>query len=193
MLRMFTLGLAAIQIVVTVAAVWGAFFWGASYGRTRAESEFKTAQVVQAAKAEQELHAAMVVAGKKEREFAMQQQQLNQQITKLQEQLNEPYVSHVLPRRQTENSAPEPVDCRFSIGWLRDYNAAFGVPSATAAISSAGDSDAATWPASGADAEYADAGITQRQLLKHAQQYGAWCIGGMQRLSALQQLLEGGK
>jgi len=192
MLRAFTSGLIAIQVIVTIAGVWGAFAWGIDVGQARAAATFNTAIATQrqrmAVAAEQQLRQALHNAGIKEREFMAQQQQLNTRISQLQERLNEPYVNQV---QSPLGEQDQPADCRFSLGWLRDYNAAFGVSATPTSTNHSGGAETAAWPSTGSAAEYASAGITQRQLLVHAQQYGHWCITNVQRLVALQQLIDG--
>lgn len=77
---------------------------------------------------------------------------------------------------------PAPV-CVFTRGWLRDYNAAYGVPAATAAA--AAGLDAAPDTAAGADAELLDAGLGRADILAHAGDSGERCRGLEKQVNAL--------
>lgn len=71
-------------------------------------------------------------------------------------------------------AAPEPIPhCVFTAGWLRDYNAALGVPT-TAAGATASSSGQAANHATDADTELLESGITPADILAHAQDYGQW-------------------
>ncbi|MFD2645118.1 hypothetical protein [Pseudomonas japonica] len=79
--------------------------------------------------------------------------------------------------------------CVFTAGWLRDYNAALGVP-ATAPAAAAGRAQAATSHAPGTDAELLESGITPADILAHAQDYGLWARNNLAQLNALLDLEE---
>ncbi|MEX2475051.1 lysis protein [Marinobacter sp.] len=107
--------------------------------------------------------------------------ELEANINKLEDALDEAYTDHYRP---TPAAQPQPVpECVFTVGWLRDYNAAFGGVQATAAR--AGQPDAEPWPTPGADAEYSNSQVSQRDLLRHAQRYGQWCQRNTHQLKSL--------
>ncbi|MCY1551111.1 hypothetical protein D9M68_874200 [compost metagenome] len=61
----------------------------------------------------------------------------------------------------------------FTVGWLRDYNTALGVPGA-ASGPLAGPAGPTPWAAPGADAELLESGVTPADILAHAKDYGRW-------------------
>lgn len=79
--------------------------------------------------------------------------------------------------------------CVFTAGWLRDYNAALGVPAAVQGTT-AGHPQAATSPAPGTDAELLESGVTPADILAHAQDYGMWARNNMAQLNAVLDLQE---
>lgn len=88
--------------------------------------------------------------------------------------------------------AAEPVaipHCVFTAGWLRDYNLALGVP-APGPSTTATHAAQAAWPAPGADAELLESGVTQADILAHAQDYGTWARAIHAQLNALLDLQE---
>ncbi|MDZ4378777.1 MAG: hypothetical protein U0973_11550 [Xanthomonadaceae bacterium] len=94
-------------------------------------------------------------------------------------------IEHVSTQyRAAPGAAPQPAPvCVFTRGWLRDYNAAYGVPAATAAA--AAGLDAAASAAAGADAELLDAGLSRSDLLAHAGDSGERCRGLEKQVNAL--------
>lgn len=87
--------------------------------------------------------------------------------------------------RPARTAAPEPVPhCVFTVGWLRDYNAALGVPGALAGPV-AGPAGQAPWAAPGTDAELLESGVTPADILAHAQDYGRWARGLAGQVTAL--------
>lgn len=103
------------------------------------------------------------------------------QVGELQERI--PHVTTVY--RPAPAAAPVAIPhCVFTAGWLRDYNLALGVP-APAGGAAVADAQAAAWPASGADAELLESGVTPADILAHAQDYGRWARGNLAQLNAL--------
>ncbi|MCQ4310901.1 lysis protein [Pseudomonas stutzeri] len=84
-------------------------------------------------------------------------------------------IPHVTSTYRPEPAAaPEPIPrCVFTVGWLRDYNTALGVPGA-AIGPVAGPAGQTPWAAPGADAELLESGVTPADILAHAQDYGRW-------------------
>jgi hypothetical protein len=84
-------------------------------------------------------------------------------------------IPHVTSTYRSEpTAAPAPIPrCVFTVGWLRDYNTALGVPGA-AAGPVAGAAGQTPWAAPGADAELLESGVTPADILAHAQDYGRW-------------------
>ena len=83
--------------------------------------------------------------------------------------------------------AAEPVaipHCVFTAGWLRDYNLALGVPTPGAGTAATHAAQAA-WPATGADAELLESGVTPADILAHAKDYGRWASALHAQLNAL--------
>ena len=120
-----------------------------------------------------------------ERGYLAERQQLQQRITKPEDALDEAYTDHY---RTGPGEAPRPVPkCVFTVGWLRDYNAALGGVRATAAR--AGEPAAAPWPTPGVAAEFDNSNVSQRDLLRHAQRYGRWCQANTKQLTALIEVL----
>lgn len=116
-----------------------------------------------------------------EQTYLAGRRELRNRITELEDALDEAYTDHY---RTGPGKAPQPVpECVFTVGWLRDYNAALGGVRATAAR--AGQPDAAPWPAPGVAAEFDNSNVSQRDLLRHAQRYGRWCQSNTQQLTAL--------
>lgn len=79
--------------------------------------------------------------------------------------------------------------CVFTAGWLRDYNAALGVPAAVQGTTT-GHPQAATNPAPGTDAELLESGVTPADILAHAQDYGMWARNNLAQLNAVLDLQE---
>lgn len=87
-------------------------------------------------------------------------------------------------------SAAKPVPhCVFTAGWLRDYNAALGVPVPRPGAADAA-SKRAAWPAPGTDAELLESGVTPADVLAHAQDYGEWARANLAQLNELLDLRE---
>ncbi|MNT91688.1 hypothetical protein D3C72_2328300 [compost metagenome] len=77
----------------------------------------------------------------------------------------------------------------FTAGWLRDYNAALGVPAPRSGTADAA-SEKAAWPAPGTDAELLESGVTPADILAHAQDYGEWARTNLAQLNELLDLRE---
>jgi hypothetical protein len=87
-------------------------------------------------------------------------------------------------------AAAKPVPhCVFTAGWVRDFNAALGVPAPRpgAAASAA---EKAAWPAPDSDAELLESGVTPADILAHAQDYGLWASANIAQLNGLLDLRE---
>jgi hypothetical protein len=113
-------------------------------------------------------------------QHAKDKQQLQERIA---------YVtSHYLP---TANAAPVVIPhCVFTAGWLRDYNAALGVPTAAASTVTSGAGQAAS-TAADANAELLESGVTPADILAHAQDYGQWARNLASQVMALLTAREG--
>lgn len=79
--------------------------------------------------------------------------------------------------------------CVFTVGWLRDFNAALGVP-APGAGATAAQPSATPWTAPGIDAELLESGVTPADILAHAQDYGLWSRRLYTQLNGLLDLRE---
>lgn len=113
------------------------------------------------------------------------------QIADYQQQLQE-RIPHVTTRYlPAPAAAPVAIPrCVFTAGWLRDYNAALGVPAAEASTIAAGSAQA-PGPAAGTDAELLESGVSPADILAHAIAYGKWARGNLAQLNALLDLQEG--
>jgi len=113
------------------------------------------------------------------------------QIADYQQQLQE-RIPHVTTRYlPAPDAAPVAIPrCVFTAGWLHDYNAALGVPSAETDTTAAGPAQA---PGAAADAgaELLESGVTPADILAHAIAYGKWARGNLAQLNALLDLHEG--
>ena len=100
-------------------------------------------------------------------------------------------ITHVTTLyKRALDAAPEPLPvCLFTRGWLRDYNAAFGLPGAEL---SAGATSPAAAPdaARAADAELLASGITAADILAHASDYGRYCRDLASQTNALIDVIE---
>lgn len=95
-------------------------------------------------------------------------------------------IGHVTSHyRPSPAQAPQPAPrCVFTVGWLRDYNAALGVPGALAGPVT-GPAGPAPWAAPGTDAELLESGVTPADILAHAQDYGRWARGLASQVTGL--------
>jgi hypothetical protein len=129
-------------------------------------------QVTRANEAESLLYATID-------QFAEEKRQLQERI---------PHVStQYIP---APGAAAKPVPrCVFTAGWVRDFNAALGVPAPRpgAATSAA---EKAAWPTPGSDAELLESGVTPADILAHAQDYGLWARANVAQLNGLLDLRE---
>lgn len=110
-----------------------------------------------------------------------------EQVQQLQER-----IAHVTTTyRPTAAAAPEPIPhCVFTVGWLRDYNTALGVPgAATGPVAS--HAGPAPWAAAGADAELLESGVNPADILAHANDYGRWARNAASQVTALLNTKEG--
>jgi|SRR5471030_160083 len=112
-------------------------------------------------------------------QFAEEKRQLQERIPHVTTQ----YIS-------APGAAAKPVPhCVFTAGWLRDYNAALGVPPPRAGAADAASKKAA-WPAPGTNAELLESGVTPADILAHAQDYGEWARTNLVQLNELLDLRE---
>lgn len=95
-------------------------------------------------------------------------------------------IPHVTTRYlPAPDAKAQPVPrCVFTAGWLRDFNAALGMPSSTA-ISAHPAPAEATSATPGPDAELLESGITPADILAHANDYGSWVRQLAEQLNAL--------
>lgn len=113
------------------------------------------------------------------------------QIADYQQQLQE-RIPHVTTRYlPAPDAAPVVIPhCVFTAGWLRDYNAALGVPGIEASRVATGSAQASISSA-GTDAELLESGVTPADILAHAIAYGKWSRSNLAQLNALLDLQEG--
>jgi hypothetical protein len=100
-------------------------------------------------------------------------------------------IPHVTTQyRPAPGAAAQPIPrCVFTAGWLRDFNAALGVPAPRPGAVAAAVEEAAR-PAAGTDAELLESGVTPADILAHAQDYGLWARTNFAQLNALLDLQE---
>jgi hypothetical protein len=110
-----------------------------------------------------------------------------EQVQQLQERI--PHVTTTY--RPTAAAAPVAIPhCVFTVGWLRDYNTAIGVPgAATGPVAS--HAGQAPWAAAGTDAELLESGVSPADILAHAQDYGRWARNAASQVTALLNTKEG--
>lgn len=101
-------------------------------------------------------------------------------------------IPHVTTRYlPAPSQVAQPVPhCVFTVGWLRDFNAALGVPSD---LTRAADTEPAETPngATRANAELLESGVTPADILAHAQDYGLWVRHLVEQLNAVLDLQSG--
>ena len=124
-------------------------------------------QVIRANESEFRLFEAMT-------QHAQEQQQLQERI------------AHVTTHyRSAPDAVVQPIPrCVFTVGWLRDYNTALGVPAPGAGTTAAKPAQA-PWAAPGTDAELLESGVTPADILAHAQDYGLWVRNNLAQLNGL--------
>lgn len=110
------------------------------------------------------------------------------EIGRLKQQLTQERINRVSTQYTPARGAAAVAAPRFVVtcGWLRDFNAALGAtaPAPPNCRATAGAQETA-WPASGADAELLESGVTAADILAHARDYGAWALANLAQLNAL--------
>ncbi|GFM85397.1 lipoprotein [Pseudomonas cichorii] len=183
------------QILLVVAAlaiayVHGQQQWSSGYEQAEAKGTAALAQLKQHY-AEQ----ALAVAKKSNSDLQLQvnraqaaEETLFSQYTVHADEVQQlkERIAHVTSQYKPEPSAAaRPVPhCVFTAGWLRDYNAALGVPAASS-TAAAGTAAEATSAASSTDAELLESGVTPADILAHAQDYGRWARDNLAQLNSL--------
>lgn len=110
-----------------------------------------------------------------------------EQVQQLQERV--PYVSTTYRPAASAPAVAIP-HCVFTVGWLRDYNTALGVPgAATGPVAS--HAGQAPWAAAGTDAELLESGVSPADILAHAQDYGRWARNAASQVTGLLDTKEG--
>lgn len=181
-----------------LAALWvhGQNQWDGGYRKGKAEgdhalAELRLAQTEQALQVANTNHAQLLLQIERADQAEGQLLQVQQQVARLQTQLQEriPHVTTVY----RPAPAAEPVAiprCVFTAGWLRDFNLALGgadLPG-TAQGPGARIAAATTWAAPGSAEELLESGVTPADILAFAQDYGRWSQGNLAQLIALQSL-----
>lgn len=181
-----------------LTALWlhGQNQWDGGYRKGKAEgdhalAELRLAQTEQALQVANTNHAQLLLQIERADQAEGQLLQVQQQVARLQTQLQEriPHVTTVY----RPAPAAEPVAiprCVFTAGWLRDFNLALGgadLPG-TAQGPGARSAAATTWAAPGSAEELLESGVTPADILAFAQDYGRWSQGNLAQLIALQSL-----
>ncbi|MDG9783691.1 lysis protein [Metapseudomonas otitidis] len=181
-----------------LTALWlhGQNQWDGGYRKGKAEgdhalAELRLAQTEQALQVANTNHAQLLLQIERADQAEGQLLQVQQQVARLQTQLQEriPHVTTVY----RPAPAAEPVAiprCVFTAGWLRDFNLALGgadLPG-TAQGPGARIAAATTWAAPGSAEELLESGVTPADILAFAQDYGRWSQGNLAQLIALQTL-----
>lgn len=181
-----------------LTALWlhGQNQWDGGYRKGKAEgdhalAELRLAQTEQALQVANTNHTQLLLQIERADQAEGQLLQVQQQVARLQTQLQEriPHVTTVY----RPAPAAEPVAiprCVFTAGWLRDFNLALGgadLPG-TAQGPGARIAAATTWAAPGSAEELLESGVTPADILAFAQDYGRWSQGNLAQLIALQSL-----
>lgn len=183
------------QIALVLAAVAVVYLYGQSEysdGFERAAavgaaqlSELKTQHAESALRAANQAHGELqlqVSRAQAAEESLFQQFGIHaNDVKQLQER-----IPHVTTQYKASAAAPpQPIPhCVFTAGWLRDYNAALGVPATGAGTAVAGSAKAPR-ATPGTDAELLESGVTPADILAHAQDYGRWARDNLAQLNAL--------
>ncbi len=182
--------IALVIVVVVLVNLYGQSKWTDGYKKAEAEGAAKFSQL-ETKQAEAALQAATQTQSDLLRQVTRAQaaeESLFQQfgmhandVKQLQER-----IPHVTTQYKTSvASAPQPIPhCVFTSGWLRDYNAALGVPAASSTTASSAPAKAAS-AAPGTDAELLESGVTPADILAHAQDYGRWARDNLAQLNSL--------
>ena len=185
---------AGLACVISAAATGSiAYGFGFRYAEALGNSNLQTLKTT---------HAEQAGAAEKENRL-----QLLQQVARANESeslLFAAYESFKEEKRQLQERIPhvttqyisapgavaKPIPrCVFTAGWLRDFNAALGVPAPRPGTPTTG-AEKAAWPATGTDAELLESGVTPADILAHAQDYGLWSRSILAQLNALLDLQE---
>ncbi|WP_433886081.1 lysis protein [Pseudomonas vranovensis] len=185
----------AMAACVLSAAAAGSFGYGLGFRHAQALGDtalgdLKTKNAEQSAtnakQSQEQLLAQVIRANASDALLIQLQAQHQTELQQLQER-----IPHVTTQyRPAPGAATQPIPrCVFTAGWLRDYNAALGVPAATHGTTA---SHAQTTPsaAPGTDAELLESGVTPADILAHAQDYGLWARNNLAQLNALLDLQE---
>lgn len=184
------LSVAALACAVSAAAAgWFSFHYAAALGDA-ALATLKTEHSAQALAAEQANRVQLLQQVSRAQQSESLLFDFMTQYANEKQQLQE-RIPHVTTQyRPALGAAAQPIPrCVFTAGWLRDFNAALGVPAprpgaATTAI------EKAAWPAAGTDAELLESGVTPADILAYAQDYGLWARTNLAQLNALLDLQE---
>ncbi|MGU3349947.1 lysis protein [Pseudomonas monsensis] len=185
---------AGLACVISAAASGSiAYGFGFQYAEALGNSNLQTLKTT---------HAEQAGAAEKENRL-----QLQQQVARANEAealLFATFDRHAEEKRQLQERIPHvttqyisapgavarPIPrCVFTAGWLRDFNAALGVPAPRPGTTTTG-AEKAAWPATGTDAELLESGVTPADILAHAQDYGLWSRSILAQLNALLDLQE---
>ena len=165
------------------------FRYAQSLGATTvSDLKFKHAEQSLAAERDNRLQLLQQVARANESEsrlFNHMDQYANEK------QLLQERIPHVTTQyRPARGAAAQPIPrCVFTAGWLRDFNAALGVP-APGSVATATQPAQTPWAAPGTDAELLESGVTPADILAHAQDYGVWARNNLAQLNGLLDLQE---
>jgi hypothetical protein len=189
--RLATVGLAC-ALSAAAGAVFAAglaFRYAESLGAT-ALSDLKSKHATQALAAANANRLQLLQQVSRAQESESLLFSLMNQYAQEKQQLQE-RIRHVTTQyRPAPGAAAEPIPrCVFTAGWLRDYNAALGVPAPRPGAAAAQPAPA-PWAAPGADAELLESGVTPADILAHAQAYGLWARNNRAQLNGLLDLLE---
>ncbi|MDD1016852.1 lysis protein [Pseudomonas rubra] len=185
----------ALAACVLSAAAGGSVAYGLGFRHAQALGDtalgdLKTKNAEQSAtnakQSQEQLLAQVIRANAADALLIQLQEQHKTELQLLQERI--PHVTtHYRP---APGATTQPIPrCVFTAGWLRDYNAALGVP-ATTQGAAASHPQAATSAAPGTDAELLESGVTPADILAHAQDYGLWARNNLAHLNALLDLQE---
>ncbi|MDD0973822.1 lysis protein [Pseudomonas fontis] len=191
-----SIGLAwALVACVLSAAAGGSIGYGLGFRQAQALGDTKLENLkarnaeqaeANAKQSQDQLLAQVIRANAADALLVQAKAQHQTELQQLQER-----IPHVTTQyRPAPGAATQPIPhCVFTAGWLRDYNAALGVPTTTQGAT-ANPAQATSEAAPGTDAELLESGVTPADILAHAQDYGVWARNNVAQLNALLDLQE---
>lgn len=178
----------ALGVIACVLCAGGGYWLGYRYAYTWGSAELEKLKETHAEQSRQAAEAnGLQLQQQVTRANQAEQLLLNDHDLHAQEgqPIEERIPDVVTVYRPAQAVAPEPIPrCVFTVGWLRDYNTALGVPGAAVGPVT-GPAGTAPWAAPGTDAELLESGVTPADILAHAKDYGIWAKDLASQVKAL--------